>query len=184
VRSISRWFSFVALVACGLWAVVHAAGTLTLDTEKSRIDFVGTKPGGMHRGGFKTFTVEPAVDWSDLSKSRFKIAIDTKSLWSDNNMLTAHLSNADFFDIGRYPSITFETSDVELASANRAIVKGALTMLGKTEEVAVSCDIALTEGSLQAKCPFTIERSRWGMTYGKGRIDDAVEIEAKFVFGR
>lgn len=181
---ISRRLSFAGFFALGLCVVVHAAGLLTLDKEKSRIDFVGTKPSGLHRGGFKQFTVDAAADWGDLSKSSFKIDIDTTSLWSDNNGLTNHLKNADFFDVDRYPHITFETTRIELKNASEAVVNGTLTMLGKAAEVGFPCNIEVTDASLQAKCEFKIDRTQWGMTYGKGRVDDEVEITANFVFGR
>ncbi len=120
----------------------------------------------------------------DLSKSSFKVDIDTTSLWSDNNGLTNHLNNSDFFNVPRYPNITFETTRIELRSANQAVVNGTLTMLDKALEVAIPCSVEVTDGSLQAKCEFKIDRTQWGMTYGKGRVDAEVEIEAKFVFGR
>jgi polyisoprenoid-binding protein YceI len=173
---------FVGLFVIGLWVVVHAADRLTLVKEKSQIEFVGTKPGGSHRGGFKRFTVDAAADWGDLSKSSFKIDIDASSLWSDNNGLTGHLNNSDFFDVPRYPNITFETTRIELKSANQAVVNGTLTMLGKAVEVAIPCDVEVTAGGLQVKSEFKIDRTQWGMTHG--RVDDEVEIAARFVFGR
>ncbi len=115
----------------GLWVAVYAADMLTLVKERSQIEFVGTKPSGSHRGGFTRFTADGAADWGDLSKSSFKIDIDATSLWSDNNGLTNHLKNSDFFDVPRYPNITFETTRIELASAKEAVVTGKLTMLGQ-----------------------------------------------------
>jgi len=184
MSAMSGRLSFVAVLAFGLWVVVYAADMLPLDMEKSRIDFVGTKPGGLHRGGFKQFTVDAAADWDDLSKSSFKIDIEATSLWSDNNGLTNHLKNSDFFDVPRYPTITFETTRIELRSANKAVVNGTLTMLGKAVEVAVPCNFEVTDGSLKAKCEFKIDRTQWGMIHAKGRVDDEVEIAARFVFGR
>jgi len=176
--------SSIGLFVFGLWVAVYAADMLTLVKEKSKIEFVGTKPGGLHRGGFERFTAVAAADWGDLSKSSFKIDIDATSLWSDNNALTGHLKNADFFDVSRYPSITFETTRVELKSANQAVVNGTLTMLGKAVEVAIPCNLEVTEGGIKVKCEFKIDRTQWGMTYGKGRVDAEVEIAAKFAFGR
>jgi polyisoprenoid-binding protein YceI len=181
---VSRRLFVIGLLAFSLWVVVYAADMLTLVQEKSRIEFVGTKPSGSHRGGFERFTVAATADWGDLSKSSVKIDIDATSLWSDNNGLTGHLKNADFFDVSRYPNITFESTRIELKSTNQAVVNGTLTMLGKAVEVAIPCNVEVTEGGLKVKCEFKIDRTQWGMTYGKGRVDAEVEIAAKFVFGR
>lgn len=175
---------FAGLLVLGLGVLVYAADMLTLVKEKSRIEFVGNKPGGSHRGGFGRFTVDASADWADLSKSSFKFDIETTSLWSDDSGLTGHLKNADFFDVSRYPNIRFETTRIELRNADKAIVTGTLTMLGKAVEVAIPANIKVTEGGLQVKTDFKIDRMQWGMTHAKGRIDDEVEISARFVFGR
>jgi polyisoprenoid-binding protein YceI len=175
---------FAGLFVFGLWVAVYAADILTLVKEKSQIEFVGSKPGASHRGGFKRFTADAAADWGDLSKSSFKIEIDATSLWSDDGRLTGHLKNSDFFDVSRYPNVTFETTRIELTSANEALVTGKLTMLGKAVEVAIPCRIEVTDGGLKVKSEFKIDRTQWDMTYGKGRVDDEVEIAAIFVFGR
>lgn len=184
MNPISRRLFFFGLLIFSLWVVAYAADTVTLDMEKSRIDFLGTKPGGLHRGGFKQFTVDAAADWGDLSKSSFKIDIDTTSLWTDNNGLTNHLKNSDFFDVPRYPTITFETNRIEIRSANQAVVSGTLTMLGKAVQVAVPCSIEVTNVGLKVRCEFKIDRTQWGMTHAKGRVDDEVEIDVRLVFGR
>lgn len=181
---VSRRFLFAGLFVFSLWAAVGAADMLTLVKERSHIEFVGTKPGGSHRGGFQRFTADATANWGDLSKSSFKIEIDAASLWSDNNALSGHLKNADFFDVPRYPTIAFETTRIDLKSARQAIVTGMLTMLGKAVEVVIPCDFEVTDGGLQVNSEFKIDRTQWGMTRSRGRVDDEVEIEARFVFGR
>ena len=73
----SRRLSCALLFAFSLWVAVYAADMLTLVKEQSQIEFVGSKPGASHRGGFKRFTADAAVDWGDLSRSSFKIEVDT-----------------------------------------------------------------------------------------------------------
>ena len=180
----SRRLFFTGLFVFGLWIAVYAADMLTLVKELSQIEFVGSKPGASHRGGFKRFTADAAADWGDLSNSNFKIEIDATSLWSDSGGLATHLKNSDFFDVSRYPGITFETTRIELKSASEAVVTGKLTMLGKAVEITVPCKIEVTDGGLKVKSEFKIDRTQWGMTYGKGRVDDEVEVTARFVFGR
>lgn len=181
---LSGRFLVASLFVFGFWVAVQAAEIMTLVKEKSQIEFVGSKPSGSHRGGFKRFSVDAMADWADLSKSSFKIEIDATSLWSDDGGLTSHLKNRDFFDISQYPNIEFETTRIELLSAQEAIVTGKLTMLGKAGEVTIPCKIEVTDGGLRVKSEFTIDRTQWGMTYGRGKVNDEVEIAARLVFGR
>ena len=177
-------FVFTGLFVFGLWVAVHAADVLTLVREKSQIEFVGSKSGGSHRGGFKRFAVDATADWADLAKSSIKVEIDATSLWSDDGGLTGHLKTRDFFGVSQYPKIAFETTRIEFLTAQEAVVTGKLTMLGRAVEVAIPCKIEVTGQSLSVKSEFAIDRTQWGMTYGKGKINDEVEIAARLVFGR
>jgi len=184
MNAVSGQSFFAGLFVFGLAVAVYATDMLNLVKEQSQIEFVGSKPGASHRGGFKRFTADAAVDWGDLSRSTFKIEVDTTSLWTDSGGLAAHLKNSDFFDVSRYPTITFETTRIELKSTSEAVVTGKLTMLGKAVEVAIPCKIEVADGGIRVKSEFKIDRMQWGMTYGKGRVEDAVEVTTRFAFGR
>lgn len=162
-----------------------AAGGLTPNMEKSKIGFVGHKADGSHEGGFKKFELEAIADFQDPNKSSLKIDIETKSLWSDDDKLTEHLRDEDFFNVEKYPKITFESSKiVHSEEPGKSKIVGKLMMLGKTEEVEVPVDIQVTEENVKVIAKFKINRTKWGMVYGKGKINDDVDIVAEFVFGR
>ncbi len=57
-------------------------------------------------------------------------------------------------------------------------------MLGKTVEVTIPSMPKLTEDMLVLAANFDIDRTKWGMTYGKGKINDDVAIRALLVFKR
>ncbi len=82
-------------------APAATGNSLVLSPESSKIDFVGSKVTGSHNGGFKAFT--GMVDLTEDGKGVRAMAadIDMASTWSDNEKLTAHLKNPDFFDGSR-----------------------------------------------------------------------------------
>lgn len=176
-------FAFAALALVLTAPVVTtAADKLTLIEDKSKISFVGKKPDGEHKGGFKKFKVDALADHEDISKSSLKIVIDTESLWSDDEKLTGHLKNADFFDVKKYPTATFETTKIEKVSDTEVKFFGKLTMLGKTEELVVPAKIAAGDDKIQVTATFKLDRTKWGMNYGKGKINDEVEMIAELAF--
>jgi polyisoprenoid-binding protein YceI len=63
-------------------------------------------------------------------------------------------------------------------------IVGKLTMLGKTVEVTIPSMPKLTEDMLVLAANFDIDRTKWGMNYGKGKINDKVAIQALLVFKR
>ena len=155
-----------------------------LDAEKSKIDFVGKKPDGAHKGGFKKFTTTVKADLENPNNGSLKLEIDTESLWSDDQKLTEHLKNPDFFDVRKYPKITFETTGIEASSEDNVQLIGKMTMLGKTVEIKVPCKAIISESAATLTTEFKLDRTKFGMEYGKGKINDQVEITASLAFKR
>lgn len=175
-----------ALTALVLFSTGSLLGAdiLSLDTEKSKIDFVGRKTDGMHKGGFKAFKVKSVADFENPTASTLEIEIDTTSLWSDDEKLTNHLKNPDFFDVRKFPKITFKATNLTTEEEGKAKIVGNLTMLGKTVEVTIPADVAVNDESIDLTAKFKIDRTLWGMAYGVGKIEKDVEIAATMVLKR
>ena len=170
----------VALVC--LVSPVFSAEQLKINSEKSKVDFVGKKADGQHKGGFKKVTGEAVADHDEPEKGSIKMTIDTNSLWSDDAKLTDHLKNPDFFNVAKYPTITFESTKIELAGEAEANIIGKLTMLGKTVETKVPVKLAMpSEGVIELTATFKIDRTKWGMTYGEGKVNKEVDLVATIV---
>jgi polyisoprenoid-binding protein YceI len=168
----------IASALMTLVANVSLAQNVKLDLEKSKIDFVGKKPAGeSHKGGFKEYTADAKIDWETPANSKLVIEIKTASLWSDNDKLTAHLKNPDFFNADKFPKIKFESTEIKSGESEGSI-KGKLTMLDKTEEVTVPVKVEVSDGNLIVKAEFKLDRTKWGMNFGRPNINDEVEITA------
>jgi len=173
--------AFVSLSLIAAFAVPVFGQTMKADKEKSKIDFLGKKSDGNHAGGFKDFKSEAKVDMESPEKSTLMIEIMTESLWSDDEKLTGHLKNPDFFDVKKYPTIKFESTKVEVAD-EKATITGKLTILDKTVEVKIPTVSELDEKGLKLTADFKIDRMKWGMSYGKGKIEDEVELKIVLMF--
>lgn len=164
------------------------AEKLKLNKEQSKIDFVGSKmEAGKkvdHKGGFKEFKVEGDANLEAPDQSKLKVEIDTTSLWSDAEKLTDHLKNPDFFDVKKFPKITFEMTGMEGVGSDSPTLIGKLTMLDKTSELRVPCHASLSDSELILEADFKLDRTKWGMTWGKDKINDEVVIKATLHFDR
>lgn len=167
-----------SLFAAALAALLgsHASATdFPLSGGNTKVEFVGTKPGGKHTGGFAKLDGKATVD-GDPTTLKIDVTIDTDSLYSDDPKLTGHLKNPDFFSVKDYPKATFKSTKVE-KSATGYTVTGDLTMVGKTKSVSFPATVAATADSLRLASEFKINKGDWGMNYGKGKIDDAVTLK-------
>ncbi len=174
----------LAAIFSGFALPALAAESLTLDAENSKIEFVGAKSDGNHDGGFKKFKAAAVADFEEPANSSLKIDIDATSLWSDNAKLTNHLKNPDFFDVRKYPTITFESTEIIPGEEGKATIAGKMTMLDKTVQVAIPVTAEADEEQLTLTGSFSIDRTKWGMNYGEGKIDDEVKVETRLVFKR
>ena len=164
--------AFALLVAFTFTA--SAADTkYSLTGDNAKITFVGTKPDGKHDGGFKKLTGTATV--TDGTLTAIEVEIATDSLWSDDQKLTTHLKSPDFFGVKDNPKATFKTTKIEKTKEGYDIT-GDLTMLGKTKSIKFPAKVT-ADDSLNLTAEFKIDRTQWGMVYGKGKINDEVALK-------
>jgi polyisoprenoid-binding protein YceI len=168
-----------ALVVIGAHQASDAAGGSGA-TAGSKIEFIGTKPGGKHVGGFTKFTVNIESLKDDLAGSKITVEIDTTSLFTDTPKLTAHLKSPDFFEVRKYPKATFVSSSVEPQKSGDSTHKitGDLTLHGKTKTISFPAKVAVTPETVSITSQFTINRHDYGISYGRGKVHDNVTIKA------
>ena len=164
-----------AVVLAGLFTSVSARAAefkYVLDKDNTKIEWTGTKPDGKHSGGFGA--VSGLATLADGAGLKLEVNIDTTSLTSDNAMLTGHLKSPDFFAVKDHPKAKFVSTNVAKDDKGYTVT-GDLTLLGKTKSISFPAE--LTAGDeLVIKAKFTIDRTAFGMNFGKGKIDDNVEI--------
>jgi polyisoprenoid-binding protein YceI len=164
-----------AALALGLLVGPALAGeAFKLDGSNTKVEFVGTKPNGKHTGGFQRLT--GSATGADAASLKLQVDIDTTSLYSDNDKLTQHLKSPDFFGVKTHPTAKFVTTKVEPA-ANGYTVTGDLTLCGTTKTISFPARIAVTAGALSVTSQFPIDRTAFGMSYGRGKIDDQVTLK-------
>jgi len=164
----------LSMAACWCLAVTAQAAEVRyrLTAANTKLEFTGTKPGGKHEGGFKR--VSGLIALADGAEPQVTVEIDCTALYSDNMLLTWHLKGADFLNVKKHPQANFTSTSVR-RSETGYVVSGKLTLLGVT--VPVSFPATMTSGDvirLQGTC--VLHRRDFGMTYGKDKIDDNVEV--------
>ncbi len=147
-------------------------GDKYLIADSSTIEFVGSKVTGSHDGGFNEFTGEFYMQGDDFTTAQGKVEIDMKSIWSDNERLTGHLKNEDFFEVETYPTSTFVCKTVK-KEGDQYTISGTLTMHGITKAIEFPAEISKSGDEITLNAEFTIQRFDWDIKY-KGRADDLI----------
>ena len=92
------------------------------------------------RGEFKGVTGTINWDDQDITKSTVDVTIDAKTVDTSEPQRDKDLKSDKFFDVEKYPAITFKSKKVEQVSAGKLKVTGDLTIHGITKETALDVD--------------------------------------------
>jgi polyisoprenoid-binding protein YceI len=172
--------SFLLLLAASSLPVsaLRAADEHKLSGDNTTIKFTGTKKDGKHEGSFKKLDGTLSVDPADMTKSKLEVTIDIASMTTDDAKLTNHLKGPDFFDAKAHPKAKFVSKSIsaDKDAKDKYTVTGELTMHGKTHPVTFPATAATADGTTTVSGEVAINRNDWGISYGKGKVDDAVKL--------
>jgi polyisoprenoid-binding protein YceI len=118
------------------------SGEYALDTAHSRVGFVArhamvTKV----RGLFKEFDGKIHLDADDPTRSSAEVTIQVASIDSQHPDRDQHLKGADFFDVERFPTITFKSTAAEVLGDDRYRLTGDLTVRDVTRPVTIDLEL-------------------------------------------
>ena len=120
-------------------------GTWIVDPAHSSVEFAVKHMGiATVRGKFTEFegTLEVA---SRLADSRAYGKVTVASITTNDEQRDGHLRSPDFFDVERYPEMTFVSARVEAIDDESSQIFGNLTMHGVTREVKLDVVISGTD---------------------------------------
>lgn len=144
-----------------------------VDETHAKIGFKVTRFGiSETEGKFTKFSGTILSDKPDFSDAKIEFTIDVSSVDTDNEQRDTHLKSADYFDVAKYPQITFKGKSLTLVSKNKYKLTGDFTMHGVTK--AITLDVVYRGtvpqdpfGNTKAgfKITGTIDRTQWGLTW-------------------
>ncbi len=163
------------------------------DTAHSNIGFAIPIAGGLShvRGKFNDFTVAIVYDDKDVSKSSVDAVIKTTSIDTGIERRDNHLRTADFFDVEKYPEITFKSSSV-VKKGKGYIARGTFTMRGVSKEIelpfvinGVNRDEKTGKTTLGLTARTTVNRREYGINFSQPAnptfLGDTIEIELNLI---
>jgi len=183
-----RYISIFILAA--LLAPLHVtAAVYNLDPAHSTIGFrVKHLMISNVKGVFEKFRGSVNIDEKDISRSKVEVSIDMASVNTNIAKRDDHLRSPDFFDVAKFPTMTFVSTKVEKSGTDTLKVTGNLTIKGVTRPVILSVDgptneIKSPQGEVKrgASATATINRQDFGVSWSK-KLDGGGLVVADDVF--
>ena len=149
------------------------AETYEIDASHSQVGFrikhlVGKVPGRFTGfSGTIEFTPGKPESWKVVAK------IDPATINTDNEKRDGHLKSPDFFDVAKYPEMSFKSTKVTDAKGETAKLHGELTMHGVTKPVVLDLELGGTTkdpwGNTRAGFTATgkVNRKDFGIVWNK-----------------
>jgi polyisoprenoid-binding protein YceI len=177
-----RLFATLCLMATLAFPSMAATSQWNIDPAHSTAQFVVTHLELSDvQGTFTGVSGSATIDDDDLSKSNVTASIDVSTLDTGIGMRDDDLKSSNFFDVAKYPAMTFQSTKIEKTGDATAKMTGNLTLHGVTKEVtfdvtfvAPPANQAGTRRNVQATA--TISRKLFGMSADELAIGDNVSI--------
>lgn len=83
---------------------------------------------------------EVVWDATDVSKSHVEATLDSATINTNEIKRDTHLKSADFFDVEKYPKITFKSTSVKRNGTGKLQIVGDLTIGGQTKPITLDVD--------------------------------------------
>ncbi|MGA8016887.1 MAG: YceI family protein [Candidatus Dormiibacterota bacterium] len=147
------------------------AGDYVLDPSHTHVGFVGRHlMVSKVRGAFEKAEGRVRVG-ETLADSSFEVTVDVASVATRDEKRDGHLRSADFFDVERFPQLTFRSTRIEPAADNRYAITGDLTIRDQTHPVTLDVEYLGAQktpwGTQSAGITASaeIDREQWGLTW-------------------
>lgn len=161
-----------------------AAEQLHIGAARGTIDFsIGDSKIFRTTGSFRDWQGTVMVDDSDVPRSTVAVKVNTNSIEMLDPQQTNMLKDADFFDVAKFPELTYVSRRVERTGESTLRVEGEITLRGITRPMAL--DVTVTDRKPEAaagaryarfRANGSLKRSEFGMTKYVEVVGDTVDI--------
>jgi len=156
----------------------QAADIYKIDPKASTINWKASKKlGTTHTGSISVKEGQIQADKSGLISGGV-ISVDMAAITNEDlkgspeyhKKLLGHLASEDFFNVAKYPVSSFKILNVSAKSKDEVLVKGELTMIGKTNPIEFPAKVTMVNGVLSGEATIKVDRTKWGLKYGSGNF--------------
>ena len=183
----------VLLFAVTAVAQVATSRPYPIDNNHSTVGFSVPILGGLSqvKGKFTDFAITLNNDEKDITKSSVSVVIKASSVDTGIEGRDRHLRNPDFFDVEKFPEITFKSERIE-KKGKQFIAHGPLTMHGVTKQIALPFTVTGTfknptnnKTSVGYSATMILNRRDYGINYSRQDsptfVGDNITVEIELV---
>lgn len=169
------------------WMVDHAHSEIGFQVRHMMVSKV--------HGAFQEYEGTVDFDGQDVTKGSVEFTIQAASIDTDNENRNGHLKSPDFFDVEKYPTITFKSTKIVKGEEDKFQIVGNLTIKDVTKQVTFDCVMngMFTDAKGMSRAGFSAETTinrqdyhvNWSKTLDNGGLvasdDVTIQIEIEII---
>jgi len=165
--------------AIALFCVVTAFGQNYAPVDAgSKVRFViknfGINTGGTFDGLAGTITFDP----SNLATASFNVSVEAKSVNTDMEGRDNHLRKAEYFDVEKYPKITFKSTKITTTNKEGFFFMfGVITIKNVSKEISFPFSQTAKDGGILFEGEFKLNRLDFGVGGKSFSMSDELNVE-------
>ncbi|WP_282014207.1 YceI family protein [Marinifilum flexuosum] len=177
-RTILRKTAFLVVLAFVFTLSANAdGGNKKLNSEKSKVEWLGKKVTGEHSGTIKVSEGSLMLNGDKLEKGSFVVDMGTivcTDIKDDGyrTKLEGHLKSDDFFGVEKYPEAKFEMLKAKNLGEGNYEVHGNITIKDITKPISFKVNMHQHGNDLHVSGKIVIDRSQFNVRYGSGSFFD------------
>jgi len=187
-KDLTRRHLLVGGLAAGLLPIrAFAAESLKIGAGRGTIEFaIGDSSLFRTTGSFRQWQGTVRVDDTDVSRSSVMVRIETASIDMLDAQQAAMLGGADFFDVARFPEMTYASRRIERLGENALKVEGEITLRGITRPMLLDVSVTGRKPDAPAGAAYAhftatgkLKRSEFGMVKFIDLVGDTVDFSIR-----
>ena len=186
MKALNALFLMAAIVVLASFTIKDKG--YKIDSEKSKITWIGKKVTGQHNGTIALAEGTLTSKGKKIDGGSFTIDMTSLKDSEGNARLEGHLKSDDFFSTEKNPKATFVISKIEPKTGDDYTVTGNLTIKGITNAIEFPATIQLSGGQVTAKAKIIVDRTKFDIKFRSGNffenlgdkaIDDNFELNVE-----
>ncbi|WP_162818228.1 YceI family protein [Aquirhabdus parva] len=183
-----RKYSFIRMLVTGVCLTFSAVQTALaadwqIDPSQTHFHF---KTRGLIQteGSFSRFSGAIKGDVFDPAHLELTFTIQADSASTGSSMTDGMLKGSSFFNVEKYPEMTFKTTQITQVDPAHSKVRGELTMVGITKpiEFKVNLSTPLVDPithtvTIKTSTSFLLDRNQWGMSSYGSFVNKNIEVQ-------
>ncbi len=154
-----------------------------VDDAESRLRFIGAQGGQRFEGTFGDFDAEIAFDENHLDPSWLRVAVQTASAATGDQLIDSTLPGGDWFGVKEFPTATFTACDIQRTGDGAYEAIGSLTIKEVSRDIALPFELTVGEGAAIAAGGVDLIRTDFDLGAASSWLDEeGVALEARVEF--